>query len=365
LTESTDSGNFPRPAIAGKLLLLYLLAIVYVSLSPFVDWRIPQEPFLSYLWAPLPKYLTHFDILVNIFAYVPFGALLDAYWRRYLATRPALLVAIGCGVVLSLAMETAQAFLPSRIANNLDIATNSIGVALGALLWAALASYGVGREWVGRVRRRLFLHGAGVDTGIALLVIWLISQLNPSIPFLGAGVVNNPLTDPWDMSPTSPLALAPQVAGEALNLSGAGLYVTVLMQRRLTGFVLALVLVLAAFMLKALAASLLLKPVLFLDWMGPETLVGIGLGLLLLAACAALPLRIRIYFAAVFILSGAIISKIAGRYTSLTDALKLFSWPYGQLLNFTGLTLYLNEVWPFLALIFLVSYFPSRSRGKS
>ena len=365
MSESTHRGNFSRDAIAGKLVLLYLVAIVYVSLSPFVDWRAPEGPFLSYLWAPLPKYLTQFDILVNIVAYVPFGVLLDIYWRRYFASRPALLIAIGCGVSLSLGMETAQAFLPSRIATNVDLVTNSLGVVLGASLWAGLARHGVGPEWLAALRRRLFLQRAGVNTGIALLAVWLISQLNPSIPFLGAGVVNNPLTDPWDMSPASPLALAPQAAGEALNLCGVGLYLTALMQRRATAFGLALLLVLAAFLLKAFAASVLLKPVLFLDWMGPETLVAIGFGLLLLAACAALPLRIRIYFAAVFILSGAIMSKIAGRYTSLTDALKLFSWPYGQLLNFTGLTLYLNELWPFLALLFLVFYFPSRSPGKS
>ena len=41
---------------------------------------------------------------------------------------------------------------------------------------------------------------------------------------------------------------------------------------------------------------------------------------------------------------------------ALREVLRLFDWPYGQLLQFTGLTLYLNEVWPLAALIFLFAY---------
>jgi VanZ family protein len=355
-----DSQALQHSAFARNLLLMYLVLIVYASLTPFTGWRTPEEGMFRFLWAPLPKYITRSDLLINFAAYLPFGFLLTAYGRQHLSLGGALVAGVAGTVLLSATMETLQSLLPDRIASNLDLATNGLGGAAGAVVAAVFGRYTSGEDRMQRFRDRYFLRGRAVDTGMALLAVWLISQLNPSIPFLAAGLVSNPLTEPWDAEHASALFWAPQAAGVAFNFCGVGLFVSALMQRRMPAFVFALALAIAAFLLKLLAAEAMLKPAVAGDWLGAGALIGIGGGLVLLAALVSFGSKARSYLAAVFILAGAIMSKIAASYASLTSILKIFDWPYGQLLNFTGLTLYLNELWPIVALVFLVFYFARR-----
>ena len=187
-------------------------------------------------------------------------------------------------------------------------------------------------------------------------MVWLLSQLNPSIPLLGAGVVSDVMRVAWDLSAGETLFQAPQAVGVALNFCGMGLFVSTLSRRARYSVVIVALLVALAMLLKWMTAAMLLKPQAAVHWLGPETLVGLAIGSVFLLMLLAIPLRPRSYFAAVIILAGALMSKLAGTYASLSSVLRLFNWPYGQLLNFTGLTLYLNEIWPLAALIFLLIY---------
>ena len=74
------------------------------------------------------------DVVVNVIGFVPLGFLL----RR----RP--LLAIACGLALSLTMELGQLILPSREPSFADLITNTAGAALGALLPRGLAKSGYG-----------------------------------------------------------------------------------------------------------------------------------------------------------------------------------------------------------------------------
>ena len=111
-----------------------------------------------------------------------------------------------------------------------------------------------------------------------------------------------------------------------------------------------------AFFLKLFAAHALLRPQVAAHWHSEETLTGLAIGVGVLVPLSFLRLDRRIYIAAIFILAGGMLSKMAGSYPSLSEVLRLFDWPYGQLLHFTGLTLYLNEIWPLMATIFLFWY---------
>src|SRR5690348_15578983 len=104
--------------LARFLLAAYVLLIVYASLYPLAGWREPGAPVLAFLVAPWPRYVTGFDLAANFLGYVPFGVLcaLALYPRE--AGGRAVLAAFLTGAVLSLAMETAQAYLPARIASN-------------------------------------------------------------------------------------------------------------------------------------------------------------------------------------------------------------------------------------------------------
>ena len=109
------------------------MVILYASLQPFAGWRMPPDEVLGFLTAPWPRYITASDIALNVVAYLPLGAML------YFALCPPLAPAVACALAtllaaaLSLALESAQMFLPLRIASNVDLMSNSAGAAAGAL----------------------------------------------------------------------------------------------------------------------------------------------------------------------------------------------------------------------------------------
>lgn len=351
LSESSQSSGF-----IGYLIAFYILLIAYVSLTPFSGWHVPATPPWTFLWQAWPRYFTRFDLAINFIAYLPFGLLLYAYLAPFSSRGQAIATSIGAGMLLSLTMEILQGFLIDRIASNLDFFCNSSGCASGALLSAWLGRHTTVEASLSRWRRKLFMPGRTIDIGLVLLCVWLISQLNPSIPFFGAGVVTDfppSYGDGYDGQPPSEIPFA---IGTALNFCGVGLFVTTLMHTRTLALAAVPVLTGIAFCVKLLAAYTLLRPQVAAQWHGNETLFGLAIGVVVLMPLSFLRLNRRIYVAAVLILAGGMLSKMAGSYTSLSEVLRLFDWPYGQLLHFAGLTLYLNEIWPLMALIYLFWY---------
>ena len=84
---STDPGIGRASPLARILLLVYVLLVAYASLYPFEGWRaVGLSPF-AYLSAPWPRYVTAFDVVVNVAGYVPYGFLAVAALRPTRARR--------------------------------------------------------------------------------------------------------------------------------------------------------------------------------------------------------------------------------------------------------------------------------------
>src|SRR3990167_3038885 len=64
----------PSP-LARYLYAAYALLIVYASLHPFTGWRDNCVLPFAFLVAPLPRYVTAFDVIANVLAYAPLGFL--------------------------------------------------------------------------------------------------------------------------------------------------------------------------------------------------------------------------------------------------------------------------------------------------
>ena len=134
----------------------YTLLAVYGSLYPFTGWADSGVPLTAFLTAGWPRYWTAFDLATNVAAYLPLGFLWVAALRQRLPVWAAAAAAIVLGAGLSLALETAQNFLPSRVPSNLDLGTNGAGALLGALAgarwappwWTAAAFTKIGRAHV-------------------------------------------------------------------------------------------------------------------------------------------------------------------------------------------------------------------------
>src|SRR5262245_28267936 len=133
----------PRPSrFARYSLAVYGFLVVYGSLYPFSGWRDRGLSPLEFLTAPLPRFITGFDLAANVVAYFPLGFLAVLALAPRVRGHAALACTVALTAVLSLVLEALQTYLPDRIPSNLDLATNVLGGFLGAVggraTWQAL-----------------------------------------------------------------------------------------------------------------------------------------------------------------------------------------------------------------------------------
>ena len=333
----------------------WILLLAYASLYPFAPLRMPVSDAIAAAFGR-PRYITTFDVVVNVLAYAPLGMLLGRYFVRDEAGRiGAIFKAIAFGAGFSFAMETAQLFIPGRISSIYDTLANTAGTALGALAFAD-PFYALATRPLGQRRERHVIAGAWGDAGLALVAMWLIAQLNPALPFFGAGNIAVSGIDTDDLTIL-------QSAAVAMSIWGFGLFVSVVLARDQGALRVTLVLLSVALWLKFTAASFMLQPHFAEEWVSAGRIVGLLAGVLLLVPSRRFTRMARTYLALVLILAGALFAKIVGAYSPLDEFLRVFRWPYGQLANFATLTRFLHELWPFAALVYLIGLF-LRSRRE-
>ena len=86
----------------------YGLLIIYASLFPFnFNFGVGAE-LLDWMIAPIPKYITSFDIFTNILGYIPLGFLLVFAVYPLLKDYKALLFSLIVGLMVSASMESLQ-----------------------------------------------------------------------------------------------------------------------------------------------------------------------------------------------------------------------------------------------------------------
>jgi VanZ family protein len=335
------------PARYRGSLVVWMLLLAYASLYPLLPLRLPAADAVGAFFTR-PRFITDFDVALNVAAYVPLGTLACLHLRLHEPLARAIARAALLGIAFSFAMESVQLFIPTRIASIYDVLANGAGALLGALAFVD-PWYSVATKPLGSLRERLVLEGQWGDAGLVLAMLWLIAQLNPALPFFGAG---NIVTED-DRGVGAIL----QWFGVALSICGFGLFVSSILRGREGALRVTLVLLSIALWLKFVAASFMLQPHFAEDWLSAGRIVGLVAGILMLVPLRRLARPARIYLALLFVLAGALFSKIFGAYSALDELLKLFRWPHGQLASFATLTQFLHESWPFLALAFLIALF--------
>lgn len=106
-------------------------------------YSILYPPFLTPAWrefAPTRWYVV--DLAVNIAGFVPPGFFICATLISLRGRRGSIVLAIVAGLLLSLAIEVLQAYIPMRNSGTTDLITNTLGAGIGAALYA----YGFGRR---------------------------------------------------------------------------------------------------------------------------------------------------------------------------------------------------------------------------
>lgn len=352
-----------RHRVGRGALFLYTLAIVYASLNPFFGWRLP-EAFGLFSW---PRYHSGFDVIINVFAYAPFGGMLAAMQmrragRRQPAFDPAqvLLRTVFAGFMLSLMIESLQTWLPVRVSSPIDLLANTAGTFIGAGILVSRGGRALLASTV-RWRQRHFVPGDECSWGLLLIAAWFFSQLNPVIPFFEAGHIANPFDVAASQLPYDPLVLLPQAVGITLNVCGFSLFLSLLLRPGERVIVNVLLVLAIGFITKVSTASLMMKAPQMVAWLGPATIIGLSAGLLLFTVFSRIRYRWRAFCTTLFIFAGGLMTKIASVYGAFDETLRLLNWPHGQFLNFATLTRWVHEVWP-LAAILLVAWIFVRYR---
>lgn len=340
----------PTPPLPLYLAGAYTLLAVYGSLYPFSGWHDSGAPLLAFLTADWPRYTTVFDIVGNLAAYLPLGFLWVAALRRWLAAAPAVALALIVGIGLSFAMEVLQHFLPSRVPSNVDLSFNSLGALLGALAGARWAPAMLDGGRLDHLRHRLFVAGDLPDAGLLLIWLWLLTQLNPDTLLFGNGGLRELLEVPAPLDYTAGAFVRIEAAIVGAHTLAMALFVTLLARPQVRNLPLAVIG--AGLLAKSFAYLIMMSGRGGLVWATPGSLAGLTVGLLLWFVATPLQARWQRALAALSLLVATTLVNVAPENPYLANTYQV--WNPGQFLNFHGLTRLASNLWPFLALPWLM-----------
>ena len=335
--------------LAWILALAYLLVIVHASLQPFHGWRMPPEEIRRFLVAPWPHYITLQDIAVNVVAYVPLGFLLSIAAGARFGPGSGVLASTLAAALVSLSMESAQMFLSTRIASNVDLLANSFGALIGAMAAPLFAPARIIGGKLHAARDRLFMEGMAADVGLVIVCLWLVTQFHPTAQLFGTGGIRATFDLPAYVPHTPPLAFAGEAAVALFNLLGIGLLISALMRAASRPMLVTGMVVGVALAIKLISAVALIKAASPFAWLTPGVTLGLVAGWILLLGAQRLPRPAKLVLAALCIALAMAAMNLApdNPYHSVPPL--FVARGSSHYLNFSGIARALSELWPLLA----------------
>lgn len=326
-----------------RLVLLFVVLIVYGSLYPFSGWSAPLAPLFSFLFAS-PTRIDKADLVQNVLAYMPFGLFMVAWLMRSTRFGVALVTAAVAGGVLSLAMEAIQQFLPSRDASRIDLVLNIVGSVAGGVLASLLHGHSIGGPRLAALRAHWLRGGTLPNLGLATLALWALSQTSPLVPTFDIGQVRHGLALLYrSLREPGTMQLA-QLLVYACYLAGLGLLARSVTREDKPALPLFGALVACVLLLKIIVEGRQLS----LEAVAGAFAAWIFLFLFLLVAGRPRQLA---WMGIVLIGAGFVISELAPG----TDGMLYgFNWIplVGQMRSLSGLQNILEIFWPFFAIAY-------------
>jgi len=141
---------------------LYLFAerrgnIVHNQIDSATDLLIPErffvlhEQFLERPWDEFRQDWNYWkDVGINVAGFIPLGFSFFAYFLTVRKIKRPVLVTVALGLAVSLTIEVLQAFLPTRDSGMTDLATNTLGTAVGVLAFKYGTAQLTGSSSIGR-----------------------------------------------------------------------------------------------------------------------------------------------------------------------------------------------------------------------
>ncbi|MET3106858.1 VanZ family protein [Oxalobacteraceae bacterium GrIS 2.11] len=371
--QTAASVEHPSSPLVRVALLAYTFLIVYASLYPFAGWHQFGISPLAYLSEPFPHYWTVFDVAIDIVGYVPFGILLVLACYPFLSRSWAAILCYVVGTLVSATMEAIQTYLPSRVASNLDLTTNSIGVLIGVILGCILTPWLLEKDLLKKIRQRWFV--SNMSSGLIIVALWPFAQLYPQgylfglgqlVPILGKWL-NDDLGIPIDLGEIirhgTQLTVEQYWLSETIitccGLIGAVLILLCLLQANAPKARLVTLLIVINLSLKTLALALLFKPENAYSWLTPGAEAGLIVGCLMLYGLAFTPAKAQRHLAVFMLSVSVVVINFVPANPYFADTMS--GWVQGKFLNFNGAAQFLSVLWPWMAIWFLLHYRPNQS----
>lgn len=339
-----DARRLPRSLTAA-----YIVLIAIACLTPFEGWRgIGASPF-TFLSAPLPKYHSWPNTILNVLGYIPLGFVWVACARTKASDRWVFLQVTFGSFLLCFSLETIQNYLPTRVPSNLDIATNTLGGMLGALIGLFGRHVFDRRGFVGSWRYRRFLHGKIGEIGLILVGLWWLTQFEPMSILFSTGDLRPVLDLPELISFEPRRYMALEAAMITLQMLAVGLMLRRCM-REPTFWLPCFVMVVGVVFKSIAGASFTVSGDPW-QWASPGALVGLLLGMALLRASWDLSGQIQHLLACVVMVLGVLLVNLAPNnpFDLVSESIKP-----GNFLNFTQLTRLISSLWPVFFLLYMI-----------
>ncbi len=349
--------------------------VLYASLYPFSGWRWPAgSSAMALLVLPWPPWLTPLDEAFNFVGYLPLGLLLFiAAVRSGLRAVPALLLTVLAAATLSYLAELAQHLLPNRHPSLKDWLMNTLGALAGALLAAAMHALGWLERWQ-RLRQRWFMRqSAG---GLALLTLWPVGLLFPTPLPWGLGQIGERLREvtldlledvPWAESLAAALSAPPALqplshlterVASMLGLLSPILLAYALTRPGLHRVVMAAGALTLGFVGMTVSTLLNFGPDHAWAWLTPAA--GAGAAAAALAALTLVLLPQRLVLGLALMALSALVVLVSQAPTDPYFAQNLQAWEQGRFVRFHGLAQWVGWLWPFGAIVWLLSRLSQR-----
>ena len=345
--------NSGRSRLAAYVALAYTLVIVYASLQPFDGWRMPPAALFDFLLAPWPRYITSGDIVLNVAAYLPFGAMLVVALRPRSTGAAGIAVAVALAATLSLVLESVQMFLPARIASNIDLLANAGGAALGAAGAWIFSVPAITRHPLVMLRRRIVRSDVAGDCGLIALAVWLFIQFDPAPLALASGDLREAL----GISALFPYAPATyqnvEMGIAVMSAIALGLLAVQVAATQATAVPLAAAALALTFLAKSAAVWSLARAASPFQWLTPGVTGGTLVGIAILALLIWLPSAWRSALAIGCLLAGVALVNITPENPYQNTPAFLFASQQTHLSSFSNIVRVLSQLWPFATIALL------------
>lgn len=353
------------------------VAVVVATLYPMTGWRARTDGVFAFLWAGLPRYWTTFDVASNVFAYALLALLCALGFTARLAPVASVAVVTLGGSLLSLLLEAAQGWLPSRVPSLLDWLTNSAGAFVGAWLGTLLNGAATRSDRLAPAAHVRW-YEQGPAGGWVLLLLWLSAQLVPQRLMFGTGhlvpalqrlldtVAANDAPNlsrlaalPWGGPAPPGVGVTIEAAVVICAVCAVGSIAFALVRGSRRRLVLMLGIAVAALGLRSIATQMVYGAAAPFAWLTPGVQGGLVVGALVLYGLETLGPRARAACAVLALVTGTLLVNVApaDAYFETT----LAGATVGPWTNLHGLLRIASVTWPLFALV----WFWRRALGRS